>query len=127
MKLLLDTPSFLWALHAPNLLSASGRTALQAPANSVHVSVVTFWEISLKAGLGKPPLAIVTVPHAGIFQKPWGRGGTRGALARKTARAVEALARGKDADNGAGSFQVRPTHPRPICHPIRLGIGPGTS
>jgi PIN domain nuclease of toxin-antitoxin system len=53
MKLLLDTHSFLWALHNPNQLSAPGRKALQAPANSVHVSVVTFWEISLKAGLGK--------------------------------------------------------------------------
>ncbi len=62
MKLLLDTHSFLWALHAPHLLSASGRTALQAPANSVHVSVVTFWEISLKAGLGKLSSKGVT-PH----------------------------------------------------------------
>lgn len=53
MNLLLDTCSFLWALHEPARLSARARTALQDPACSVHVSVVTFWEISVKAGLGK--------------------------------------------------------------------------
>jgi PIN domain nuclease of toxin-antitoxin system len=60
MKLLLDTHSFLWALHHPNLLSAPARKAVLAPTNSVHVSVVTFWEISLKAGLGKLSLKGVT-------------------------------------------------------------------
>ena len=53
MKLLLDTCSFLWALHEPVRLSVPARKALQAPEHSVHVSVITFWEISLKAGLGK--------------------------------------------------------------------------
>ena len=53
MKLLLDTCSFLWALHDPAQLSAPARKALQAPAHTVHVSVTTFWEISVKAGLGK--------------------------------------------------------------------------
>ena len=53
MKLLLDTCSFLWALHEPPLLSALARQSLQDPAFSVHVSVVTLWEIGLKAGLGK--------------------------------------------------------------------------
>lgn len=53
MKLLLDTCSFLWALHKPSLLSSSARKAIQDPACSVHVSAVTFWEIGLKASLGK--------------------------------------------------------------------------
>jgi PIN domain nuclease of toxin-antitoxin system len=53
MKLLLDTCCFLWALHEPKLLSPRARKALQDPACSVHVSVITLWEISLKAGLGK--------------------------------------------------------------------------
>ena len=53
MKLLLDTCSFLWALHNPRLLSAPARQALQSPDHTVLVSVVTFWEISLKTGLGK--------------------------------------------------------------------------
>ncbi len=53
MNLLLDTCSFLWALHEPDRLSATARAALQARAHIVHVSVINFWEISLKAGLGK--------------------------------------------------------------------------
>lgn len=53
MKLLLDTCAFLWALQDPARLSAPARKALQNPANPVSVSVVTFWEISLKASLGK--------------------------------------------------------------------------
>lgn len=53
MKLLLDTCSFLWAMHEPMKLSQKVRTALLSPSYSVHVSVITFWEISLKFGLGK--------------------------------------------------------------------------
>ena len=47
MKLLLDTCGLLWALHEPKKLSA------MAPENSIHVSAVSFWEISLKASIGK--------------------------------------------------------------------------
>jgi PIN domain nuclease of toxin-antitoxin system len=53
MNLLLDTCSLLWALQDANRLSANARKALQNPANTISVSVVSFWEISLKAGLGK--------------------------------------------------------------------------
>jgi PIN domain nuclease of toxin-antitoxin system len=60
VKLLLDTHSFLWALHQPSQLSAAARKALQNPAHRVHVHVATFWEISLKAGLGKLRFANVT-------------------------------------------------------------------
>ncbi len=53
MKLLLDTCSLLWALQDAQRLSPSARQALKHPANSVSVSVVSLWEISLKSGLGK--------------------------------------------------------------------------
>jgi PIN domain nuclease of toxin-antitoxin system len=53
MKLLLDTCSLLWALQHTARLSAPARRALKHPDNSVSVSVVSFWEISLKSGLGK--------------------------------------------------------------------------
>ena len=53
MKLLLDTCSLIWALQNAEQLSAPARKALQAPQNSVSVSIVSFWEISLKSGLGK--------------------------------------------------------------------------
>jgi len=60
VKLLLDTCSFLWALHDPNQLTAPARKALQNPAHTVHVSVVTFWEIGVKAALGKLSISNVT-------------------------------------------------------------------
>lgn len=53
MKLLLDTCALLWALQAPDRLSAAARKALQDPQNPVFISVASFWEISLKCGLGK--------------------------------------------------------------------------
>lgn len=53
MRLLLDTCSMLWALQAPEKLGAKARRALQSGENSIHVSPVSFWEISLKSSIGK--------------------------------------------------------------------------
>jgi PIN domain nuclease of toxin-antitoxin system len=53
MNLLLDTCSLLWALQDAGRLSANARRALQNPSNTIIVSVVSFWEIGLKSGLGK--------------------------------------------------------------------------
>jgi len=53
MKLLLDTCSLLWALQDAERLSAQARRALKNTDHTVAVSVVSFWEISLKFGLGK--------------------------------------------------------------------------
>ena len=53
MKLLLDTCCLLWALQQPRKLTAQARVSLEDPNNSVFVSSLSFWEISLKASLGK--------------------------------------------------------------------------
>jgi len=53
MRLLLDTHALLWSLIAPEQLSVTAREAITDPANEVAVSAVSFWEIALKAGLGK--------------------------------------------------------------------------
>jgi PIN domain nuclease of toxin-antitoxin system len=53
MMCLLDTHSFLWSAFTPRRLSKSARAAILDPENDVAVSAVTFWEISLKHGLGK--------------------------------------------------------------------------
>jgi PIN domain nuclease of toxin-antitoxin system len=53
MIALLDTHSFLWTVVAPEKLSAKMRSAISDPANEIHVSTVTFWEIALKFALGK--------------------------------------------------------------------------
>jgi PIN domain nuclease of toxin-antitoxin system len=50
---LLDTHSLLWSLIAPEKLSAKMRGIIADPANEIHVSTVSFWEISLKFSIGK--------------------------------------------------------------------------
>ena len=53
MRYLLDTHSLLWALFRPEKLSAPARKEIRDQSNDVAVSVVAFWEISLKCSLGK--------------------------------------------------------------------------
>lgn len=53
MNLLLDTHVFLWSLFNPDKLSKAAVREIKAPKNDVAVSVVAFWEISLKYALGK--------------------------------------------------------------------------
>ena len=53
MNILLDTHVFLWSLFTPDKLSKAVIREIKTPNNDVAVSVVTFWEISLKYALGK--------------------------------------------------------------------------
>jgi PIN domain nuclease of toxin-antitoxin system len=53
MRYLLDTHSLLWSLLDPQKLSKKARSAVLDSENTVAVSAVTFWEISLKFALGK--------------------------------------------------------------------------
>jgi len=53
MNCLLDTHAFLWAAFEPKRLSRTAHQAVTDPDNSIMVSVVSFWEISLKFALGK--------------------------------------------------------------------------
>lgn len=52
MRLLLDTHVALWALSAPDALSASAREAIQG-AHELRLSVVSPWELAIKVALGK--------------------------------------------------------------------------
>ena len=53
MAWLLDTHTLLWALFEPAKLGPKARAVLEDPAHDVRVSLVSYWEISLKHGLGK--------------------------------------------------------------------------
>ena len=60
MRLLLDTHVAIWALTSPELLSDQVRDLIANPANDVHVSAVSIWEIAIKFALGKksaPPFS----------------------------------------------------------------------
>jgi PIN domain nuclease of toxin-antitoxin system len=48
MNLLLDTCIFLWFISGDQRLPASMREAIRDPANAVHLSAVSLWEIIVK-------------------------------------------------------------------------------
>src|SRR6266704_245117 len=56
MRILLDTCEFLWLVSGDAKLSPTVASAVSDPQNRVFLSVVSFWEIALKHGLGKLPL-----------------------------------------------------------------------
>jgi len=53
MKYLLDTHTLLWAIMESTNLSKQAIKVLQDVKTDVYVSAISFWEISLKYGLGK--------------------------------------------------------------------------
>lgn len=77
MKLLLDTHAFLWWNEANPRLSRRAHRLISDPDNRLYLSVVSAWEIVLKAAIGKlklPSSAAVYIParlaHYGIEALP---------------------------------------------------------
>ncbi len=56
MTLLLDTQAFLWIAIDDERMPRSVKLLLREPAQDVHLSVVSSWEIAVKAQAGKLPL-----------------------------------------------------------------------
>jgi len=52
MRLLLDTHILLWSLSDDPKLSGKARKLIES-ASDIYVSSATFWEMSIKVGLGK--------------------------------------------------------------------------
>jgi PIN domain nuclease of toxin-antitoxin system len=59
MNSLIDTHTFLWSVSDPDRLGKKARIVLEDPNNSIWISVVSFWEISLKHAVGKLELVNV--------------------------------------------------------------------
>ena len=55
MKLLLDTHTFLWLDSEPEKLSATALAACEDPDNELYFSVVSAWEIQIKANSAASP------------------------------------------------------------------------
>lgn len=53
MRLLLDSHALLWALTAPDKLSADAAREIAAAANNVWFSPASVWELELKRAQGK--------------------------------------------------------------------------
>ncbi len=60
MIYLLDTHTLLWTLFEDEKLSAKARDAISNAENEIYVSVISYWEISLKYALGKLELEGIT-------------------------------------------------------------------
>jgi PIN domain nuclease of toxin-antitoxin system len=58
VRLLVDTHTLIWAVDDTSQLSTLATTALQDPGNELLISAATIWEIAIKHGLGKLPLAL---------------------------------------------------------------------
>ena len=63
MTYLLDTHTFLWSIFEPKQLSESAKQMISDTDNQVLVSILSFWEVSLKFAIGKLEL-INTTPEA---------------------------------------------------------------
>lgn len=58
MKYLLDTHAFLWFVLNDPALSATAAALIADPRNEILVSPASYWEISIKVGLGKYTLPV---------------------------------------------------------------------
>ena len=53
MNILIDTQSIIWFAENNPQLTSSARNTIEKLENDCFVSMATFWEISIKMGLGK--------------------------------------------------------------------------
>jgi PIN domain nuclease of toxin-antitoxin system len=88
MKLLLDTHAFMWWDSDPTKLSAPALAALRDSTNEVWLSVVSVWEMVIKAQLGKLALRL---PLADIVSQQQANGLLILPLTLAHALGVEAL------------------------------------
>ena len=58
MRVLVDTHVFLWWVEGDRTLPAKARAALANQENECLISLVSAWELAIKAGLGKLKLAL---------------------------------------------------------------------
>ena len=59
MSFLLDTSTFLWFVNEAGSIREETRRIIEDPDNAIHVSLVSFWEIAIKANLGRG----LNLPH----------------------------------------------------------------
>ncbi len=67
MKLLVDTCTFLWLAAADPQLSPSALAACRDTRNTVYLSALSAWEISIKHRIGR--LSLPTAPRAYVTSR----------------------------------------------------------
>lgn len=68
MRLLLDTHVALWAIVDSPRLAEHARSLILDPANSIHISTASVWEITIKHMLGKGDMPVSGTQAAAHFQ-----------------------------------------------------------
>ena len=58
MRYLLDTSAFLWYVSDYDRLSKAAAKCLTDPASTIHLSLVSIWEIAIKFNMGKLDLPL---------------------------------------------------------------------
>jgi PIN domain nuclease of toxin-antitoxin system len=57
MRILIDTHILIWHLEGDEQLTLDRRSLITDPANTVFISIASFWEIAIKSSKGKLSLA----------------------------------------------------------------------
>lgn len=76
MRLLLDTHLLLWAAASSGRLSSEARSLIEDPANDVHYSAASVWEIAIKSTLRRKDFRVdlrllrSTFPVMGLTELP---------------------------------------------------------
>jgi len=69
VNLLLDTHTLLWLMEGAPSLSGTAAALLADPANRLHLSMASVWEIGIKVGLKKmgrePAPSVAWLPPGG--------------------------------------------------------------
>lgn len=69
MTVLLDTHVLIWVWNGDPRLRGEARRYIENPANSVVVSIASFWELAIKSSIGKLDIAIDLEALAGSLDK----------------------------------------------------------
>lgn len=62
MNYLTDTHTLIWSILDPGKLSSKAKFILENPKDTIFVSAINFWEVSLKFSIGKLELRDI-LPH----------------------------------------------------------------
>lgn len=72
MKLLVDTHLLLWAAGASARLPAEARALLEDRLNTPVFSAASLWEVTIKAGLGRPDFHVEpSLLRRGLLDNGW--------------------------------------------------------
>ncbi|MGC9525745.1 MAG: type II toxin-antitoxin system VapC family toxin [Limnospira sp.] len=70
MRLLLDTQIFIWLIDGNPNLSQTAKQAIEDESNTLHLSIVSLWEITIKTSLGKSNLQSHSNKFSSILSFP---------------------------------------------------------